>query len=225
MIAVNNSIADVIRRYGVEEGRLRVIQPFAHRAPDPSVVVPKELEAFAANSDPFLISVGLLEPEYDLELQIEAMREVLVNFPNAGLMILGSGSLDKHLKQNIADKDYASRIFLAGDVPHAVTLELIGRADILLRTTTFDGDAISVREALFLGTPVIATDNGMRPDGVNLMQVGDQAALVGVIKSLVSAGKPDRRPLKPDVSNIEAVLALYDELAGHPSMTPVKAVG
>ena len=51
---------------------------------------------------------------------------------------------------------HAERIW-TGDVEHPVTLHLINRADILLRTTKFDGDAIAVREALFLETPVIAT--------------------------------------------------------------------
>ena len=34
---------------------------------------------------------------------------------------------------------------------------------VLLRTTTFDGDSISVREALHVGTPVIATAVGGVP--------------------------------------------------------------
>src|SRR5438105_8526009 len=39
------------------------------------------------------------------------------------------------------------------------SLRAIADADVLLRTTLYDGDAISVREALYLGTPVVATDN------------------------------------------------------------------
>jgi glycosyltransferase involved in cell wall biosynthesis len=54
------------------------------------------------------------------------------------------------LKQAIASKNYSDRIFLTGDVEHKIVLHLIKKADILLRTTKFDGDAIAVREALFL---------------------------------------------------------------------------
>ena len=74
--------------------------------------------------------------------------------------------------------------FLAGDVEHKITLHLIKKADILLRTTKFDGDAIAVREALFLDTPVIATDNGLRPAGVNLIPIHDQDELVKKIENL-----------------------------------------
>ena len=65
---------------------------------------------------------------------------------------------------------------LAGNVEHPVVLHLIRDARLLLRTTLFDGDAISVREALFLGTPVIATDNKMRPDGRNTHPIRRQTS-------------------------------------------------
>ena len=96
------------------------------------------------------------------------------------------GYVSKHedFKQVIAAKPYCDRVFLAGDVEHAVTLHLIKKADLLLRTTRYDGDAISVREALFLGTPVIATDNGLRPDGVGLIAIGDKQGLIDGIKQI-----------------------------------------
>ena len=104
-------------------------------------------------------------------------------------MIVGSGSLENDLKTAIASKKYADKIFLAGDVEHQITLHLIKKADILLRTTKFDGDAIAVREALFLETPVIATDNRMRPEGVNLIPIHDADALVKTIEKIAGSEK------------------------------------
>ncbi|MCV4567241.1 hypothetical protein OFB72_32285, partial [Escherichia coli] len=72
-----------------------------------------------------------------------------------------------------------------GDLPHVITLQMISSANVLLRTTRFDGDAISVREALFLGTPVIATDNGMRPEGViTITTPADTVNLTSAIEKL-----------------------------------------
>jgi glycosyltransferase involved in cell wall biosynthesis len=59
-------------------------------------------------------------------------------------------------------------------------------ADVMLRTTLFDGDAISVHEALYLGTPVIATDNGMHPEGVRLILNADRNALVREILAVLA---------------------------------------
>jgi glycosyltransferase involved in cell wall biosynthesis len=98
-------------------------------------------------------------------------------------------------------------------VPHAATLRAIAEADLLLRTTLYDGDSVAVREALHLGTPVIVTDNGMRPAGVRLIPAQDKAALCSAIEA--SLDGPRSRP-EPSAAgaedNIEAVLKLYEEL-------------
>lgn len=212
IIAVNPVIAEVFERYGIEREKVRIIQPFVPKAPDKNVDVPKALREFAASSKPFLLTVCLLEDEYDLFMQIDAMEKVLEQFPDAGLMIVGSGSLQKRLEAAIAAKPYRDRIVLRGDVAHAVTLHLINDADMLLRTTLFDGDAIAVREALFLDTPVIATDNSMRPEGVHLIPMHDADALVENIADLASKKRKAKKTRSPDTSNIDAVLRIYDEL-------------
>lgn len=212
VVVVNPLLADVFERYGSERETIRVIYPFVHRAPDEGVTVPEHISDFARASKPFLLTVGLLEDEYDLFMQIDAMENILDEFPNAGLIIVGSGSLHERLAAAIATKAYAKNIFLAGDVEHAVTLHLINDADILLRTTKFDGDAISVREALYLETPVIATDNGMRPGGLNLITIGDRDALVDAIKTVAKLPPSKKSPKPPDNENILEIVNLYKEI-------------
>jgi hypothetical protein len=56
-------------------------------------------------------------------------------------------------------------------------LHLIRDADICSRTTLFDGDAISVREALYLGTPSSPPTTDA-PTGVHLISTPNRAALV-----------------------------------------------
>lgn len=212
IVVVNPLLADVFEHYGVANEKIRIIYPFVHKAPDKNVAVPDDLARFARRSNPFLLTVGLLEHEYDLFMQIDAIGEMLKDLPNAGLMIVGSGSLEAKLRAHIAAKSYTDKIFLTGDVEHAVTLHLINGADILLRTTTFDGDAISIREALFLDTPVIATDNGMRPDGVHLISIGDKQALIETIKAITYLPRKEKSRMPSDKKNIHEVLSLYDEV-------------
>jgi glycosyltransferase involved in cell wall biosynthesis len=213
IICVNSLLADVFKRYGVKENKVRLIYPFIHKSPEIGVEIPNDLKDFAEKHSPFLLTVGLLEDTYDLPMQIDAMEKVLQKFPNAGLMIIGSGALENQLKETIAAKSYANRIFLANDVNHKITLHLINRSDILLRTTKFDGDAISIREALHLETPVIATDNGMRPNGVYLIPKQNEEKLVEAIYEIGEREKPIKLPKPDDRKNIEAVLNLYQEVA------------
>ena len=212
VIAVNDELADVFRRYGVHNDKLGVIAPFALTPPSPDVKLQRKIADFAESHSPLLVSVGGLEPDYEPLFVIEAMGKVIARNPKAGLVIVGGGSMRNRVGAGVADSGHASSILLAGDTPHDETLDLVARADAMLRITLFDGDAISVREALFVGTPVIATDNGMRPDGVKLTRRGDVEGLLRNIDDVLA--HPPARPqeITADFSNIDKVLALYDEL-------------
>jgi len=208
IIGVNSEIIEWMNKLGVAAARLYHIPPHG------SAVMPAEnlsssLDVFYREHNPVLLTVGLLEPEYDLETQIDVLGKIRRQQPRAGLVIIGSGSLEQELRQRIAASPCAEHILLQGDVPHSVTLKAIAEASVLLRTTLYDGDAISVREALQLGTPVIATDNGMRPEGVRLIPARDATALEDAILQ-----NPPRRPAVVSSSdqNLEAVLLLYRSL-------------
>jgi len=211
LIAVNEPIADVFRRYGVPAECIDVIAPFSLTPPSPDVVVPEDLARFCATHSPLLLAVGGLEKDYEPLMQIEALSEVLQKFPKAGLMVVGDGSMRAEVETAITACGYRDSIKLAGNIEHPVVLHLIRDADIMLRTTLFDGDAISVREALYLGTPVIATDNGTRPAGVHLIPTSDRASLVREIYSITAADKQPPVDTSPDTSNIQKVLKIYQE--------------
>ena len=211
LIAVNQEIANFFLRLGSNPSRVRIIAPHSVAITKVAETLPDPLASFFAGHNPVLSAVCGLEPEYDLSRQIDALGEVLSQFPNAGLAILGSGSLEADVRGHITSKGYAEHILLCGDVPHDATLKAIAESAVMLRTTLYDGDAISVREALYLGTPVIATDNGMRPDGVDLIPVGDTPALASAISKRLAMSKLERRNLESDEANLAAVLDLYHD--------------
>jgi glycosyltransferase involved in cell wall biosynthesis len=221
-IAVNQELVDFFRRVGCAPDGVRLIPP--HAVPAGTLVdltsadLPPELARFVATHDPLIVSISGLEPEYDIPLQLEALGSVREQSPNAGLFVVGSGSLVEELRALSSSKPYGEHILLTGDLPHAIALSAVARSDLSLRTTHYDGDAISVREALWLGTPVIATDNGMRPDGVRLVPVGDVDALTDAM--LEQLAMPRGAPTDTAVAasrptgneNLDATLLLYREL-------------
>jgi glycosyltransferase involved in cell wall biosynthesis len=213
LIAVSDELANVFRRFGVSDDRIHVIAPHAVSAPDPAVEIPSELRSFFDGHSPTFLAVGGLEPDYDPMLQLAAMKDVLRTQPRAGLMIVGEGTMREEVSNAIDAAGLTGNVQLAGNVDHAVTLHLIEKADVLLRTTMFDGNAISIQEALFLGTPVIATNTGSRPEGVEVIPIGDRDALA---KRLIEIGGRGRAAPNKGLAgdeNIEAVIRLYRELA------------
>jgi len=215
LIGVNPEIVSFFERLGVPSPRARLILPHSFLpAEQPEVSLPSNLQTFFSAHSPVLISVGLLEPEYDLPLQIEALEYVRKKFPSAGLILIGSGSLEQDILDRIRARSYAEHILLCGDVAHDATMQAISRADLMLRTTHYDGDAVSVREALHLGTPVIASDNGMRPEGVQLIPKSNLQALVHAITERLTHPLGKGAAFRTDDSNVRAVLDFYRELTG-----------
>jgi glycosyltransferase involved in cell wall biosynthesis len=211
VIGVNSEIIEWMQKMGVARERVRHIPPHGSAA-TPAASLSPRLETFYREHDPVLLTVGLLEPEYDLGTQIDVLGKIRRQLPQAGLVIIGSGSLEQDLRSRIAAVPWAADILLEGDVPHATTLKAIAEASMLLRTTLYDGDAVSVREALQLGTPVIATDNGMRPPGVRLIPVNDVAALERAILDQTARGPTPHTELSSSSENLEEILRLYTNL-------------
>jgi glycosyltransferase involved in cell wall biosynthesis len=213
LIAVNGEIARFFEKCGVERSRIRLIPPHSLTPQKEQAELPGELREFFESHRPLLLTVGLLEPEYDLPLQIQALGLARQRFPDAGLVIIGSGSLEQRLRAQIAAARDGSHIRLCGDMEHGVTLRAIEDCDVFLRTTLYDGDSISVREALQLGAPVIATDNGMRPGGCDLIPPSNLAALLEAIERQAGADRRERPGAAVGTENLEQVLAVYEELA------------
>jgi glycosyltransferase involved in cell wall biosynthesis len=211
VIAVNREIASMFQRFGVARERLRTIAPHAVDT-SAAAPLPEALERFFETHDSVLITVGLLEPEYDLPMQIDIVERVRRHFPGAGLLIAGSGSLEGALRELIASRSWGDHVLLAGDVDHGSILTAIRRARLMLRTTLYDGDAVSVREALALGTPVIATDNGMRPEGVTLVAPSDPNALEAAILTQLGQERTVLPLTAQGEENLEEILTAYRAL-------------
>ena len=214
VIAVNRQMVDMLLRFGVKRSRVSLIPPFVAKRPPSDVELDTGIKEFVEARSPLLLSVSLLEPEYALDIQLEAFGRVLEKHPNAGLLMAGSGSLSEELTTLISTKPFKEHVLLTGDVEHGRALRLIELADILLRPTYYDGDAVSIREALYLGTPVIATDNGMRPEGVILVPLPpDPAQLAQKVMETLNGQRPVNPAQGPDGSeNIESVITLYERL-------------
>jgi len=95
--------------------------------------------------------------------------------------------------------------------------ELLKRCDHLIRPTTTDGDSISIREALYLGVGVIASDCVDRPAGVITHRTGDWRDLE---EKILSAGA-ENRPAPVRDNPVHAIVELYQQFLDRPA---VKAV-
>ena len=67
------------------------------------------------------------------------------------------------------------------------------RSAVFVRPTRAEGDALSIREALRVGVPVVASDVVQRPDGVVLFRSGDVDGLCAAIRLVLNASAREPR--------------------------------
>lgn len=109
---------------------------------------------------------------------ISKLISIFENLPKLGLVCSDpSGNYSKFLKElqiNIPN----NVIFISE--AHSF-IEIIKLSNAMLRTTTTDGDSLSVKEALFFNKDVIASDCTARPDDVILYKTGNKDSLIKVL--------------------------------------------
>lgn len=89
-------------------------------------------------------------------------------------------------------------------------VKLIEYSDIIVRPTCTDGDALTVREALFLGKPVVASDVVRRPEGTVLFKNRDYMDMADRVMSVIDSP----RRVTPSSQTTEEHRKFYTELYG-----------
>jgi glycosyltransferase involved in cell wall biosynthesis len=163
-------IKQAIEQYGIPSAKVKAIATFSAQylrfAP---VSLPRVTEEFLSRRHPVLFSYVSFRPEYHLETLREGMSLFRRKFPSAGFVWLGfPGKEMPAAQQSTADwpEEERDSLLLQGNVDHDQFLTLMKRCFAVLRTPACDGVAASVLEALTLGVPVVASENGRRPPGV-----------------------------------------------------------
>jgi glycosyltransferase involved in cell wall biosynthesis len=124
-------------------------------------------------------------PEYGFDLLTSAVARLRFHYPSVGCLVMGSGEQREEAERQIHETGLEENLLLLGDVNHDACLALMSVSDVFIRPTLQDGDSTSVREALSLGVPVVASRIGTRPAGANLFQPGDVGEMLSKIELAV----------------------------------------
>jgi glycosyltransferase involved in cell wall biosynthesis len=205
VIAVNAEIAAALTRAGVPPGRIVVEAAFTpsslrFRLPPPGL-------AQIRRAHPLLIACALAPgPEYGASVMLDAFARVRQRYDGAGLVLYGPGTREPALAAAARARGLAGAVHHLGEVSRLHALSLVAAADVFVRPTLADGDAISVREALELGRPVVASAVGARPPAVALFPAGDANACAEEIFRVLSHRLP--HPTS-QVDCVPTLLGLY----------------
>jgi glycosyltransferase involved in cell wall biosynthesis len=173
----------------------------------------------------FILGVGRLVAQKRWDRLIAAMPALADR--DVSLLILGEGERRAALEAQVAELGLEARVFLPGH--GADPLPAMARAALVALPSDFEGVPGVLREALSVGTPVVATDSSpavgeivTSPALGNVVAADDQAALVAALNHWLhpAAVRPTPVP-QPGADSTGRYLALFDRLVEERALSPV----
>jgi glycogen(starch) synthase len=219
VICVNSAICRSVQRLGITASQTAIVPAFLG-VPDAPELSPSD-RALVRELRPLLVAVagGEEDPERGLAVVLRAVQGLLPLNPGLGVVLMG-WQVGPKTRPLIEELGLGGRAVCLGEVSHDRCLALLRASDVTVRSTFVDGDAITVREALAFGVPVIASDTAFRPEGVTLFRRGDVSDLTAKLSQVLAqpVGRPFSPRPAPDQSAND-IWQLYAELVGSEDAT------
>jgi glycosyltransferase involved in cell wall biosynthesis len=172
-----------IQRYGVPAAKICPIAAFSRQYLEyVATALPPALEAFFEQYPHVIFTYVRMRPLFYPLTLVDGIAELVKREPSVGLVLCGvSGHMDggvwESVQSRIAERQIQHHICMIDDLDHDAFLTALKKSTVYLRTPITDGIASSVLEALVLGVPVVACENGTRPHGVLTYTADDSAQM------------------------------------------------
>ena len=190
--------------------KISVIDPFLMPIKDDVKGYPHYVKEII-NSDKFLICANAFNIDkidensdlYGLHLLSKVSKKL--NYENADYTMI-------ILIANINDREYVDKLFLGIKNVYIVSDEningwqVIADSDLMIRPTSTDGDALSIKEALSSGVDVIASDVTPRNENVIVFNYND---IDDLYKKVLDKIKNPQDGISPDKNCIENSIVYY----------------
>ncbi len=198
VIAVSNTVRDVLLRSGVAAARVRVVHSGTDLAETRAVAPyePRLREQRGVPASAFVVANAAFFVAWKGQLIIPAAAALL---PDVHWFMAGDGPMKSELEAAIAQHGVGDRVHLLGWLPDA--RRLLQEVDAYVSASTEDGLGNSVTESLALRVPVLSADAGggaeiMRPvqqrTGAVLFEPGNPQSLADAVTRLRAPGVRER---------------------------------
>jgi glycosyltransferase involved in cell wall biosynthesis len=137
-----------------------------------------------------MVYVGRVKRYKGLDVLLAALRRLLPEFPEARLVIAGTGDDVDRLKGLAQDQGLADRIEFPGFITHEEKVKLYHRATVAVNSSLKEGFGLTSIEANACGTPVVATrvpglvDSVVDGETGFLVPFGDEGAFAEALRRI-----------------------------------------
>ncbi len=118
-----------------------------------------------------VLMASRLEKEKNIELALHSWKKVAEKIPKAGLIIVGSGSEESHLRGLTSRLNLGKAVVIEPWADKQMLASYYKTADVFLNTSLFEGYGMTLVEAKAADCPIISTDVGVaREIGANIIK-------------------------------------------------------
>lgn len=224
IIAMNTNIKELCLSIGVKPTRISVIPSFIPPTLRKNEIneIPREVWDFIDLHSP-IISANAFEIRfhehedlYGIDMSIDLCSELIKDFPNLGLIFclprIGDYEYYEKLKKTILDRGIQDKFLFINK--NFQFYPILMKSDIFVRPTNTDGDAVSIREALYFNVPVIASNCVQRPRDTIIFKNRDNEDFLLKVKTVLNNIEEYKKQieLKENYNNFEKVLEIYKNI-------------
>ena len=149
-----DNITNGLKAFEAQEEKILTL----HRGIDVSKFNLKLRNKIFNSKKPIFISTRTLAPEYLIDKLIKSFASLLKKIPGANLIIAGTGTEEKKLKQLASDLQISENIQFKGRVNHNTLLDLLNESDFYVSVIATEGISSSLIESIACGLCPIAVD-------------------------------------------------------------------
>ncbi len=207
IICNSEAVKVKIVAYGVNPDKVTPIPAFTRQyLMHETVTFDAALEDFLAHHSPVLLSYIVFRDGFFVETLIEGFRQLRADYPEAGLLLVGTKSdgstMEAEIRDRIAAAGLQPHVFDVPSMSHDEFRTAMKRCDLYVRTPITDGVCSSVLEALSYELPVVAAENGNRPPSVICYIADDpQDMAARVVQTLAHLDQVRQQIVKPVIQD------------------------
>lgn len=227
IVCVSRLLLESARQLGIHEERLHWSPGFL--PPDVSKIdrsaVSPAVWPFIKAHGPVIAANGKVnwyegQDLYGLDMLVELVARLKPDYPRLGIVVCFWDFKPKDQPRIDALMARARELGVADDIffntQSGEFVPVLAESDVFVRPTNTDGDANSIREAIYLGLPSVSSDVVERPAGTILFRSRDLEDFESKVRqALAVSSSKDRergRLTSEDENRIERYLSLLSEM-------------
>jgi glycosyltransferase involved in cell wall biosynthesis len=215
IICNSEAVKRKIEGYGVSPDRIVPIPAFSKQYMEyVPAQLPPDVLAFFDRYPHVIFTYVRMRPLFYPITMVDGMAALVRQRRDVGLIVCGmAGHTDagvtESVRQRITEHGLEPHICLVDDLDHDAFLTVLKRSTLYLRTPITDGVASSVLESLALGVPVVACENGTRPEGVLTYTADDANGMAAQLQHVID----NRTAVVERLGTLELPDTVADEIA------------